>query len=105
MRNLTSPLLLIQGDADEEVDFQETVGLVRALRNLGRAGGRGRGRGRRDGDRDGSGRGGGGSSDGQQESVVEVRVFPDEAHGLAAYGHQLEGYLASAAFFGRYLLA
>ena len=35
----------------------------------------------------------------------EVRVFPDEAHGLAAYGHQLEGYLASAAFFGRYLLA
>lgn len=34
--NLTSPMLLIQGDADEEVDFQETIGAVRQMRALGR---------------------------------------------------------------------
>uniref|UniRef100_A0A7S3BYT6 Peptidase S9 prolyl oligopeptidase catalytic domain-containing protein n=1 Tax=Haptolina ericina TaxID=156174 RepID=A0A7S3BYT6_9EUKA len=33
--NRTSPLLLIQGDADEEVSFEETVGCVRALRSFG----------------------------------------------------------------------
>jgi len=33
--NMTSPLLLIQGDADEEVDFEELVGCVRALRAHG----------------------------------------------------------------------
>ena len=31
----TAPLLLIQGDADEEVDFEETIATVRALRMLG----------------------------------------------------------------------
>lgn len=31
---ITSPLLMIQGDSDEEVDFQETIGVVRALRRL-----------------------------------------------------------------------
>jgi len=31
----TAPLLLIQGDADEEVDFEETIATVRALRTLG----------------------------------------------------------------------
>ena len=30
--NLTSPLLVIQGDSDANVDFEETVGLVRARR-------------------------------------------------------------------------
>ena len=35
--NLTSPLLLIHGDSDANVDFQETVGLVRALRRQGRS--------------------------------------------------------------------
>ena len=29
---MTSPLLLVQGDADEEVDFEELIGCVRALR-------------------------------------------------------------------------
>ena len=33
--NMTSPLLLIQGDADEEVDFEELIGCVRALRSHG----------------------------------------------------------------------
>jgi dipeptidyl aminopeptidase/acylaminoacyl peptidase len=33
--NMTSPLLLIQGDADEEVEFEEMVGCVRALRAFG----------------------------------------------------------------------
>lgn len=32
---MKSPLLIIQGDADEEVDFQESVGMVRALRAAG----------------------------------------------------------------------
>ena len=33
----TAPLLMIQGDADEEVDFEETIATVRALRTLGLA--------------------------------------------------------------------
>jgi len=36
VQNLTSPMMLIHGDADEEVAFQETVGAVRAMRALGR---------------------------------------------------------------------
>lgn len=36
VQNLTGPLLLIQGDADDEVAFSESVGLVRAVRKLGR---------------------------------------------------------------------
>merc|ERR1712216_125385 len=36
VQTLTSPLLLIQGDADEEVSFQESIGMVRAVRALGR---------------------------------------------------------------------
>jgi len=36
VENLTSPMLLIHGDADEEVDFQESLGAVRAVRALGR---------------------------------------------------------------------
>ena len=32
---MRSPLLLIHGDADEEVPFDETVGCVRRLRELG----------------------------------------------------------------------
>ena len=35
MANLTGPLLLIQGDADNEVAFSESVGLVRLARKLG----------------------------------------------------------------------
>ena len=33
--NMTAPLLLLQGDADEEVAFDEMVGTVRALRRAG----------------------------------------------------------------------
>jgi dipeptidyl aminopeptidase/acylaminoacyl peptidase len=68
--------LLVQGDADEEVDFQETIGVVRALRNLGRG-----------------------------DNVVEAMVFPDEAHGLATYAHQLRAQMASLDFFQRHLNA
>ena len=32
---ITSPLLLIQGDSDANVDFAETVGVVRSLRARG----------------------------------------------------------------------
>eukprot|EP00041_Stephanoeca_diplocostata_P027435 m.754396 g.754396 ORF g.754396 m.754396 type:complete len:837 (-) comp23175_c0_seq31:333-2843(-) len=33
--NISSPLLLIQGDSDSEVDFEETLGVARALRLRG----------------------------------------------------------------------
>lgn len=33
--NISSPLLLIQGDSDEEVDFEETLGIARSLRLRG----------------------------------------------------------------------
>merc|ERR1712087_13391 len=36
VENWTSPTLLIQGDADEEVDFQEAIGCVRKFRQIGR---------------------------------------------------------------------
>jgi len=67
VENLTSPMLLIHGDADEEVAFQETVGAVRAVRALGR-------------------------------NNVQALAFPDEAHGLAAYSHQLQSLQAMGDF-------
>jgi dipeptidyl aminopeptidase/acylaminoacyl peptidase len=33
--NMTAPLMIIQGDADQEVDFEESVGIVRAFRKAG----------------------------------------------------------------------
>jgi dipeptidyl aminopeptidase/acylaminoacyl peptidase len=36
VQNLTGPLLLIQGDADDEVAFSESIGLMRAIRSFGR---------------------------------------------------------------------
>eukprot|EP00656_Telonema_subtile_P018189 TRINITY_DN19802_c0_g1_i1.p1 TRINITY_DN19802_c0_g1~~TRINITY_DN19802_c0_g1_i1.p1 ORF type:complete len:840 (+),score=100.20 TRINITY_DN19802_c0_g1_i1:121-2520(+) len=35
MENFTSPVLVLHGDSDANVDFQESVGLVRALRRKG----------------------------------------------------------------------
>ena len=35
LEKLTSPLLTIQGDADQDVDFQETAGIVAGLRARG----------------------------------------------------------------------
>ena len=37
VRNLTGPLLLMQGDSDGEVAFSESVGLVRSVRSFGRS--------------------------------------------------------------------
>ena len=64
----------MQGDADEEVDFQELIGIVRALRTAGRG-----------------------------ENEVEVVVYPDEAHGLATYAHQMDAYRRMAAFLRKHL--
>ena len=74
VRNATSPLLLMQGDADEEVDFQELIGIVRALRTVGRG-----------------------------ENEVDVVVYPDEAHGLATYAHQMDAYGKMVAFLCKHL--
>ena len=35
LQNFTSPVLVLHGDADANVDFQESVGLVRQLRRKG----------------------------------------------------------------------
>ena len=72
--NLTSPLLIIQGDSDANVDFQETTGLVRALRTVQR-------------------------SKGLPASHMQTMVFPDERHGLALYENQLLAAQATADFF------
>lgn len=72
VEGLTSPLLLIHGDADEEVDFQESLGAVRAVRALGR-------------------------------DNVKTMVFPDEAHGLATYAHQLLELQAMGDFLREHL--
>jgi len=35
LQNFTSPVLIIQGDSDRNVDIQESIGLIRALRSKG----------------------------------------------------------------------
>lgn len=35
IENFTSPVLVLHGDSDANVDFQESLGLVRALRRKG----------------------------------------------------------------------
>jgi len=73
--SLKSPLLLIHGDNDEEVYFQETRGVLRALRRLGPA----------------------------AADLVETLVFPDENHGLSLFEHQLTAAHALVDFFNRKL--
>ena len=58
------------------MDFEETIGCVRALRALGR--------------------------DGTKDNV-EVMVVPDETHGLTTYAHQLQAYVRMATFFFEHL--
>ena len=66
--NLSSPLLLIQGDADDEVAFSETISVVRDARR------------------------------GKSDGLVQALVFPDETHGLARYESQLAAAQATADF-------
>jgi dipeptidyl aminopeptidase/acylaminoacyl peptidase len=77
VQNWTAPVLLIHGDADADVDFQESLGVVRALRRRAREGG--------------------------GETVVETLVRPDETHGMALFEHQLLAAEASYDFLGRFL--
>jgi len=75
--NMKSPVLLIHGDNDQEVYFQESRGVVRALRRkLGPV---------------------------QAAALIETLVFPDENHGLSLFEHQLAAAQALVEFFGRRL--
>eukprot|EP00466_Bigelowiella_natans_P021667 jgi/Bigna1/83336/fgenesh1_pg.106_\ len=68
IQNLKGQLLVIQGDADDEVAFSESIGIVRALRKAGLG------------------------------RYVQTLVFPDETHGLAKYKSQLQAAEATASF-------
>lgn len=59
--NISAPLLLLHGDADANVAFQESVAVVRALR----------------------------SQNGSAAAALEAFVLPDETHGFALFEHQL----------------
>lgn len=76
INNMFSPLLLIHGDTDMEVDFQESRGVVRALR-------------RRLGEK--------------SMDLVQSLVFPDESHGLSVFENQLAAAQATVDWFERYL--
>eukprot|EP01047_Picozoa_sp_COSAG01_P012195 COSAG01_NODE_544_length_15682_cov_107.959379_7_plen_436_part_00 len=71
---LRSPLLVIQGDSDANVDFAETVGIVNGLRARG-----------------------------FPESDLEMMMVPDERHGLARFANQLEAARRTTDFFVRRL--
>lgn len=71
---LRSPLLVIQGDSDANVDFAETVGIVSGLRARG-----------------------------FPESNLEMMMVPDERHGLARFANQLQAAQRTADFFVRRL--
>ena len=74
MGNITGPLLLVHGDLDEEVPYQESLSLARALRSrLG-------------------------------PDKLETLFFPGECHGECAYANQLAAHEATAAFLARHLL-
>jgi dipeptidyl aminopeptidase/acylaminoacyl peptidase len=72
--NWTAPLLLLHGDADADVHFQESLGVLRALR-------------RRGGD----------------NAVIETFVLPDETHGFALFAHQVLAAEATYDFLARFL--
>ena len=74
MGNITGPLLLIHGDLDEEVPYQESLSLARALRQkLG-------------------------------PERLQTLFFPDECHGECAYANQIVAHEATAAFLAKHLL-
>ncbi len=73
--NLTAPLLLLHGDADANVYFQESLGVLRALRRQPGAGAR----------------------------VIESFVLPDETHGFALFENQVRAAEATYDFLARFL--
>ena len=74
--NITGPLLLVHGDLDEEVPFQESLSLARYLRAKGLV------------------------ADGRLETLF----FPDECHGECDYGNQLLALGAMGAFLRKHLI-
>ena len=74
MNNISGPLLLIQGDLDEEVPFQESLSLARHLRAKSKG------------------------------VNLETLFFPDECHGECAYTNQLVVSGATVAFLKKHLL-
>jgi len=74
MANITGPLLLIHGDLDEEVPYQESLSLARALRRR------------------------------LTPDKLETLFFPDECHGECSYANQLVAQQATAAFLAKHLL-
>ena len=72
--NISAPLLLLHGDADANVAFEESVAVVRALRRQNRSG-----------------------------AVVEAFVLPDETHGFALFEHQVLAAETTYDFIARYL--
>jgi len=73
MANLVGRLMVIQGDADDEVAFTETIGIVRTMRALNKS------------------------------HLVTPVVFPDNTHGLATYSTQLQAAQLTADFLDREL--
>lgn len=74
LHNITGPLLLIHGDLDQEVPFQESLSLARLLRARGKVRG------------------------------LETLFFPDECHGECAYENQMVAKGATVAFLRKHLL-
>ena len=72
--NITSPLLLIQGDADESVAFQETLAVARSLRRRG-----------------------------FPRDKLGWFVVPGECHGQCAFVNQLEAANRTAEWLLRWL--
>lgn len=83
INTFTSPVLLIHGDSDRNVDFQETIGLTRALRAKGYpyliyvlfVG----------------------------DVKVQVLIFPNERHGLALYRNDVAAAVATFNFLANNL--
>lgn len=75
IQDLTSPLLVIQGDADANVVFQQTVGIVRTLRRQGL----------------------------EAAGKLETLVIPDERHGFSRWVNQLLAANKTAEFLMRWL--
>ena len=73
MHNVTAPILIIHGDLDANVPFQEAMGAVRALR-------------RRRGN-----------------YVLETLILPDEQHYLACFAHQVKATERIYDFFAQHL--
>eukprot|EP00949_MAST-11_sp_MAST-11-sp1_P003768 g3768.t1 len=74
LHNISSPLLLIQGDADESVAFQETLGCWRALAQIGTL-----------------------------KEKLDFLVIPGERHGFALFRNKVTAAIRTAEHFEKWL--